>query len=83
MAKVRLYIRPKKGILDPQGKTIESALQSLGYKNVSNVRIGKYIELELTGKQTGQQTTKQINEMSKKLLANPIIEDYHFEVAEE
>jgi phosphoribosylformylglycinamidine synthase len=84
MAKVKLYISPKKGILDPQGKTIESALKSLGYKNVRNVRIGKYIELELTTQQPNHPTTKkQIEEMCNKLLANPIIEDYHFEVAEE
>ena len=80
MAKVKIYVTPKKGILDPQGKTVESALHSLGYKNVGNVRIGKYIELEITNQQTNQQPNKQIDEMAKKLLANPIIEDYSFEV---
>ena len=72
--------------------SLESALKSLGYKNVRNVRIGKYIELELTTQQPnhlgpssveGPATKKQIEEMCNKLLANPIIEDYHFEVAEE
>jgi len=89
MAKVKVYVTPKKGILDPQGKTVESALKSLGYKNVSNVRIGKYIELEVTGgprrldrARRGPATGKQIEEMCKKLLANPIIEDYRFEVSE-
>ena len=90
MAKVKIYITPKKGILDPQGKTIESALHSLGYKNVSNMRVGKYIELNLTTLPAGRQahqpnhpsTKKQINEMCKKLLSNPIIEDYRFEVEE-
>jgi len=81
MAKVKVYITPKKGILDPQGKTVESALKSLGYKNVSNVRIGKYIELEVTG-EPRHGTGKQIEEMCKKLLANPIIEDHRFEVSE-
>jgi len=80
MAKVKVYITPKKGVLDPQGKTVESALHSLGYKNVSNVRIGKYIELDLTAKQPNHLTTKQIEEMCKKLLANLVIEDYRFEV---
>jgi phosphoribosylformylglycinamidine synthase len=83
MAKVKVYVTPKKGILDPQGKTVESALHSLGYKNVSSVRIGKYIELDLTTKQPNHPTTKkQIEEMCKMLLANPIIEDYRFEVEE-
>ncbi|MGB9613600.1 MAG: phosphoribosylformylglycinamidine synthase subunit PurS, partial [Candidatus Margulisiibacteriota bacterium] len=71
----------KKGILDPQGKTVEAALHSLGYKNVSNVHIGKYIELEIP-ETRNQKPEKQINEMCKKLLANPIIEDYRFEVEE-
>ena len=81
MTKVKIYVSPKKGILDPQGKAVESALNSLGYKNISNVRIGKYIELEITG-DTGHTTGRQIEEMCKKLLANPIIEDYRFEVGE-
>ncbi len=91
MAKVKVYVTPKKGILDPQGKTVESALHSLGYRNVSNVRIGKYIELELTTKQrldrarrgpNNLTTKKEIEGMCKKLLANPIIEDFCFEVFE-
>jgi phosphoribosylformylglycinamidine synthase len=72
MAKVKVYVTPKKGVLDPQGKTVEAALHTMGYKNVSNVHIGKYIELEAP--------EKQIDEMCKKLLANPIIEDYRYEV---
>jgi phosphoribosylformylglycinamidine synthase len=79
MAKVKIYITPKKGILDPQGKTVESALHSLGYQNVSKVRIGKYIELEITNNRS-QNPEKQINEMCRKLLANPVIEDYRFEM---
>lgn len=79
MARVKVYVTPKKGILDPQGKTVESALHSLGYKDVSNVRIGKYIELEIPVT-SNQKPEKQINEMCKKLLANPIIEDFRFEV---
>lgn len=74
MAKIKIYVTPKQGVLDPQGKTVESALHTMGYKNVSNVKIGKYIELEAP--------EKQIDEMCKKLLSNPIIEDYRYEVAE-
>ncbi|MFA5114076.1 MAG: phosphoribosylformylglycinamidine synthase subunit PurS [Candidatus Margulisiibacteriota bacterium] len=74
MAKIKVYVTPKQGVLDPQGKTVESALHTMGYKNVSNVHIGKYIELEAP--------EKQIDEMCKKLLANPIIEDYRYEVVD-
>lgn len=79
MAKAKVYITPKKGILDPQGKTVQSALNSLGYKNVENVRIGKYVELEISGKSV-EAAKKELDEMCKKLLSNPIIEDYTYEV---
>ncbi|MFA6169666.1 MAG: phosphoribosylformylglycinamidine synthase subunit PurS [Candidatus Margulisiibacteriota bacterium] len=76
MAKIKVFVYPKKGVLDPQGKTVESALHTLGYKKVANVRIGKYIELELPD----GDNTKLIDEMCRKLLVNSVIEDYHFEV---
>jgi phosphoribosylformylglycinamidine synthase PurS subunit len=80
MAKVKVYITPKQGVLDPQGKTVEAALHTMGYKNVANVHIGKYIELEVQGPKS--KIDGQINEMCHKLLSNPIIEDYRFEVGE-
>ena len=80
MAKVNVYVTPKKGILDQQGKAIEASLHSLGYKNVAGVRTGKYIELEITGKPSDKELGKQIEEMGKKLLSNPVIEDFIFEV---
>lgn len=81
MAKVKVFVTPKKGVLDPQGKTVESALHSLNYKNVSGVQIGKYIEFEIQGSRAKGQE-KQIDEMCKKLLSNPVIEDYRYEVVE-
>ena len=78
MAKIKVFVYPKKGVLDPQGKTVESALHTLGYKKVSNVRIGKYIELELPA----GDNKKLVDEMCRKLLVNSVIEDYHFEVIE-
>ncbi len=74
MAKIKVYVTPKHGVLDPQGKTVEAALHTMGYKNVSNVHIGQYIELE------GPEN--KIDEMCKKILSNPIIEDYRYEVTE-
>ena len=82
MAKVKVYVTPKQGVLDPQGKTVEAALHTMGYKNVSGVHIGKYIELEITQEQKNERTKEQINEMCQKLLSNPIIEDYRYEVTE-
>lgn len=81
MAQVKIYVTHKKGILDPQGKTVEGALKSLDYTNVSHVRIGKYIELDVEGKDM-KKISSQVDEMCKKLLSNPIIEDYTFEVIE-
>jgi len=82
MAKVKIYVTHKKGILDPQGKTVETALKSLNYKNVANVHIGKYIELEIEGQKDKAKIEKQVAEMCEKLLSNPIIEQYRFEVSE-
>ncbi len=82
MAKINVYVTPKQGILDPQGKAIEASLHSLGYQNVSNVRMGKFIELEIAGKLSDKELGKQVEEMGKKLLSNPVIEDFIYEVEE-
>jgi len=75
--KAKVYITPKAGILDPQGLTIERSLPALGFEGVSNVRVGKYIELELPD---GEAAGTAVDEMCHKLLANPIIEDFEFEL---
>lgn len=81
MAKtVKVYIKNKKGVLDPQGKTVEQALHSLNYKNVSNLRVGKYMEFELPDQLTAEKAKKLTAEMCQKLLANPVIEEYRFEI---
>ncbi len=79
MARARVYITYKEGILDPQGKTVLRALKSLGYDEVENLRVGKYMELELAGEDK-EGLEKRLGEMCEKLLANPIIEDYDLEV---
>lgn len=79
MAKARVYITLKEGISDPQGKTVLRALRSLGYDEVADLRVGKYMELELDGEDRGRLESR-LGEMSEKLLANPIIEDYRMEV---
>ncbi len=81
---VRVYITPKKGILDPQGATVERALPNLGFEGVSGVRIGKFIELRLAPEAgaSREQARAQVDDMCRKLLANPIIEDFTFELDE-
>jgi phosphoribosylformylglycinamidine synthase len=78
--KAKVYITPKKDILDPQGLTIERSLPALGFDGVSHVRVGKYIELEIAG---GQEAAGELDQMCRKLLANPIIEDFEFELVPE
>jgi len=67
------------GILDPQGRAVESSLQSLGFKNVSGVKVGKYITLEIDAR-TASEARDEAKKMCEALLANPVIEDYRFEV---
>ena len=67
--RARVLIRPKEGILDPQGQTVERALPALGFEGVSDVRIGRLVELEVPD-------IAELEAMCEKLLANPLIEDY-------
>ncbi len=69
MARARVLIRPKAGILDPQGQTVERALPALGFEGVSDVKVGRLVELEVAD-------TSQLEAMCEQLLANPLIEDY-------
>ncbi len=78
MAKVRIHVTLKDGVLDPQGKTVQAALDKMGYKNVESVRIGKYIEVETSG--DSKNLKKEIDEICDKLLANPNIEKYSFTI---
>jgi len=82
MLKVEIYITLRRTVSDPQGLTIKHALESLGYKDLANVRIGKLVVIKLNSKDK-KRAEREINEMCKELLANPIIEDYHFKIKEE
>jgi phosphoribosylformylglycinamidine synthase PurS subunit len=79
MAKARVIITLKRTIMDAQGQTVENALHNLGYQGVQNVRIGKYVEMEVNGAPRAQ-LQAQLDEMCRQLLANPIIEDFRFEI---
>lgn len=77
--KAKIHVTLKQGILDPQGKAIEHALDSLGFKNAANVRVGKYMELEL--KETDKaKADAEVKQMCEKLLANTIVEEYRYEL---
>lgn len=71
--KARVLIRPKEGILDPQGKAVERALPALGFEGVSDVRVGRLVELEADNPEA-------LGELCEKLLANPLVEDYEIEI---
>jgi phosphoribosylformylglycinamidine synthase PurS subunit len=79
--RVRVVITPRGGILDPQGRAVEGALKSLGHTNVSAVRVGRFVtfELDAPSKDAAAESARHICDQ---LLANPLIEDYHFEVEE-
>lgn len=77
MARVSIYVTLKPGLLDAQGRTLEHALHSLDYKDVSKVRVGKYLELEVADNGS---IDRSVREMCDKLLANPVIENYRFKV---
>jgi phosphoribosylformylglycinamidine synthase len=78
----RVYVTLKPTVNDPQGITIRGALHSLGFADVESVRAGKYLEVRLDAKDK-KRAEKQLTEMCRKLLANPVIEDYRFELAED
>jgi phosphoribosylformylglycinamidine synthase subunit PurS len=67
--RARVLIRPKAGILDPQGAAVERALPALGFSGVANVHVGRLVELDV-------QDTSQLEDMCEQLLANPLVEDY-------
>jgi phosphoribosylformylglycinamidine synthase PurS subunit len=74
--RVRVLIRPKEGILDPQGQAVERALPALGYDDVSNVHVGRLVELDVDG---DGDVEAQVREMCERLLANPLIESYEIQ----
>ena len=76
-----IWVMPKRTVLDPQGQTIHHALSGLGYQQVSDVRQGKFFVLNLNG-WTRDEAQKQLERISKEVLANPVIEEYRFEIVD-
>ena len=77
--KAKVYVTLKKSVLDPQGKTVQQALSTMGFNDVKDVRMGKYIELDL-GNTDKVQADSKVRTMCEKLLANTVIEEFKYEL---
>jgi len=79
MFKATVYVTLRESVLDPQGNAVQESLHSLGYDKVGNVRIGKYMELEINSDDQ-KAVEERVRDMCEKLLANTVIEDYRFDL---
>ena len=80
--RARVYVSLKKTVLDPQGKTIHQALQSLGFTAARDVRQGKFFEIELDGSLTREAAQAQVERMAREVLTNPVIEEFRYQIEE-
>ena len=80
MKKVKIYVTLKESILDPQGSAVQGSLQKMGYSEVSDVRIGKYLEVAISD--TDRDVDTIVKEMCEKVLTNTVIEKYRYEIEE-
>ena len=80
--RARVFVRLKRGILDPQGTAVKRALEGLGYQEVRDLRVGKVLELELEAAEPVQ-ARGRLEEMCRRLLANPVTEDFQVEILDE
>ena len=78
--KARIIITPKKAVLDPQGKTVQNALEHMGYQGVTAVHVGKYIEIDLAPGTDQEAARTALSQACHRFLSNPIIEDYKLEL---
>jgi phosphoribosylformylglycinamidine synthase len=76
--KVKLIVTPKETVLDPQGAAVREAMEHLGFSAARNVRIGRYLEIDLEGDAAAQEP--KLRELCRDLLSNPVIEDYRLEM---
>ncbi|HDL17893.1 MAG TPA: phosphoribosylformylglycinamidine synthase subunit PurS [Bacteroidetes bacterium] len=80
MPKAKVYVYLKEGILDPQGKAVHRILKNMNFDQVGDVRVGKFITLDFENNLPDAEIGSQADEICRKLLANPVIEDYHFDI---
>ncbi len=79
--KAEINVMPLKNLLDPQGKTVQHSMENIGLNEVSNVRIGKHITMELEA-ESKEQAMERVNEACNKILANPVMEGFEYKVKE-
>ena len=80
--KAYVYVSLKKSVLDPQGKTIQGALNKMGYKGLQDVRQGKYFEITLNGGLTKNDAQSEVERIAREVLTNPVIEEFRFSLEE-
>lgn len=78
--KAKVYVTLKQGVLDPQGKAIQHAVESLGYARIADVRQGKYFEIALDSSLDETKARDDVERMAREVLANPVIEDFRVEI---
>ena len=78
--KAKIYVTLKPSVLDPQGKAIHHAVETIGYSGIADVRQGKYFEIKLSDVLSPDEAKAQIERMAKDVLSNPVIEDYRVEL---
>ena len=78
--KAKIIITPKKAVLDPQGKTVQNALEHLGYTGVTGVHVGKYLEIDLAPGTDRETARQKLDAAAHQFLSNPVIEDYKLEI---
>ncbi|MBB5172563.1 phosphoribosylformylglycinamidine synthase subunit PurS [Texcoconibacillus texcoconensis] len=82
MITVQVYVSLKQGVLDPQGSAVKQSLNTLGFSEVEDVRIGKHLTLTIDAEEGEVDIEERVKQMCEKLLANPVIEDYEFTIEE-
>jgi phosphoribosylformylglycinamidine synthase subunit PurS len=80
--KAYVYVSLKKSVLDPQGKTIHSALTKIGYKGLQAVRQGKYFEITINGGVSKEEAQAEVERIAREVLTNPVIEEFRFSLEE-
>ena len=80
--KACVYVSLKKSVLDPQGKTIQGALNKMGYKGLQDVRQGKYFEITLNGGLSKSEAKAEVERIAREVLTNPVIEEFRFSLEE-
>ncbi|MBI5185920.1 MAG: phosphoribosylformylglycinamidine synthase subunit PurS [Nitrospinae bacterium] len=82
MFTAKVFVSPKKNVLDPQGKAVHHALESLGFEEINDVRVGKYIEVKVNRKDKAA-AEAEVKRMCDSLLVNPVVEEYTFDISAE